>query len=83
MRDDMQGGLLATLIAVPVVIVCCGGGGVALTAMTGAVGGRIGGVGGVVITSFAAVVALTWRSLRRAQSNCCAPDASSDAQRIP
>ena len=34
MRDDMQGGVLATLIAAPVMIVCCGGGSVALTAIT-------------------------------------------------
>ena len=82
MRDDIQGGILATLIAAPVVIVCCAGGGVALTAITGAVGGLIGGLGGVVIMSGAAVAALTWRSLRRARSNSSAADAGSDAERI-
>ena len=78
MRDDIQGGILATLIAAPVVIVCCAGGGVALTAITGAVGG----LGGVVIMSGAAVAALPWRSLRRARSNSSAADAISDAERI-
>ena len=80
MRDDMQGGALATLIAAPVMIVCRAGGGVALTAITGAVGGWISGVGGLAIMSVAAVAALTWRSLRRARSSCCAPDANSDAE---
>ena len=82
MRDDMQGGVLATLIAAPVMVVCCSGGGVALTAITGAVSGWISGVGGVAIMSVAAVSALTWRSLRRARSVCCAPDANSAARRI-
>ena len=79
MRDDLQGGVLATLIAAPVMIVCCAGGGVALTAITASVGGWIGGVGGVVFISVAAVAGLTWRFLRRAQSSCCEPDAKSDA----
>ena len=34
MRDDLQGGVLATLIAAPVMIVCGGVGSVALTAIT-------------------------------------------------
>lgn len=37
MRDDIQGGVLATLIAAPLVVVCCGGGGIALAAIIGAV----------------------------------------------
>ena len=78
MRDDMQGGILATLIAAPVMIVCCGVGPVALTAITGAVGGWIGGVGGLATMSVAAVVALTWRSLRRRRSSWCEPKAHSD-----
>ena len=40
-----------------------------MTAITGAVGGVIGGLGGVVIMSGVAVAALTWRSLQRARSN--------------
>ena len=78
MHDDVQGGGLATLIAVPVMIVCCGGGSVALTAITAAVGGWIGGVGGVATLSVAAVAALTWRSLRRRRSNWSEPKAHSD-----
>ena len=78
MRDDLQGGGLATPIAAPVMIVCCGGGSVALTAITGAGGGWIGGVGGVATMSVAAVAALTWRSLRRRWSNWSAPKADSD-----
>ena len=81
MRGDMQGGVLATLIAAPVMIVCCAGGGVALTAITGAVGGWISGVGGVAIMSVSVVAALTWRSLRRARSGSCMPDANWGAGR--
>ena len=83
MRDDIQGGILATMIAAPVVIVCCAGGGVVLTAITGAVGGLIGGLQGVVILSGAAIAALTWRSLRRARSNRPDVDDVSDAERSP
>ena len=75
MRDNMQGGILATLIAAPVMIVCCGGGGVALTAITGAVGGWIGGV---ATMSVAVVAALTWRSLRRTRSGWSEPKANSN-----
>ena len=75
MRDDMQGGILATLIAAPVMIVCCGVGPVALTAITGAAGGWIGGV---ATTSVTAIAALTWRSLRRARSSRCETAANSD-----
>ena len=78
MRDDIQGGVLATLIAAPVMIVCCGVGPAAVTAITGAVGGWIGGVGGVATMSVAAVAALTWRSLRRRRSNWPAPKADLD-----
>ena len=83
MRDDLQGGLLATLIAAPLMIVCCGGGSVALTAITGAVGGWIGGFGGLGLLLAAAVAALTWRSRRRARANCCETDAASELERAP
>ena len=78
MRDGLQGGVLATLIAAPVMIVCCGVGPVALTAITGAVGGWIGGVGGLATMSVATVAALTWHSLRRTRSNWSALKAHSD-----
>ena len=71
------------MIAAPVMIVCCAGGGVVLTAITGAVGGLIGGLEGVVIMSGAAVAALTWRSLRRARSNRSDVDSILDAGRSP
>lgn len=67
MRDDIQRGLLATVIAAPLVIVCCGGGGMALTAITGAVGG----FGGLAVAMTAAVAALIWRGRRRTQADCC------------
>lgn len=71
MRDNIQGGVLATAVAAPLVIVCCGGGGVALTAITGAVGGFFGGFGGLAIAMIAAVAALIWRGRRSAQADCC------------
>jgi len=76
MRDDIQGGVLATLIAAPLVFVCCGGGGIALAAIIGAVGGWISGAGGLVAVMMAAVAALTWRSRRRAQLGSCEPGVS-------
>lgn len=83
MRDDIQGGVLATLIAAPLVIVCCGGGGVALAAIAGAVGGWIGGASGLVAVLGTAVAVLIWRSRRRARAGCCAPDIPSERQRKP
>ena len=76
MRDDIQGGVLATLIAAPLVVVCCGGGGIALAAIIGAVRGWISGSGGLVAVMMAAVAALTWRSRRRAQLGSCEPGVS-------
>ena len=73
MRDDIQGGVLATLIAAPFMIICCGGGCVALAAITGAVGGWIGGASGLAAVLVAAVAALIWRSRRRARAGCCEP----------
>lgn len=69
MRDDLQGGVLATAVAAPVVIVCCGGGGVVWAAITGAVGGWAFGFGGLATVLVAALAALTvyavWRRQRR------------------
>ncbi len=62
MRDDIQGGVLATLIAAPLMIICCGGSGLAVAAIMGAVGGWIGGAGGLAAVLVAAVTALVWRS---------------------
>jgi hypothetical protein len=71
MRDDIQRGVLATMIAAPLMIVCCGGGGAALTAITGAVDGLFGGFGGLAVAITAAVAALIWRGRRRARADCC------------
>lgn len=82
MRDALQGGVLATGIAAPLMIVC-GGGGVAFTAITGAVGGWIGGGGGLGLLLAAAVAALTWRSRRRSLANYWETDAASQLERAP
>jgi len=83
MRDDLQGGVLATAAAAPLVIVCCGGGGVVLSAITGAVGGSTFGFGGLSVLLLAAVAALTWRSLRRFRAKCCETDAAPEGQHAP
>ncbi len=83
MRDDIQGGMLATLIAAPLMIVCCGGGGIALAGIIGAVGGWIIGAEGLVAVMVAAVAALAWRSRRRAQAGCCETGVPSERQREP
>ena len=82
MRDDLQGGALATGIAAPLMIICCGGGGVASTAITGAVGGWIGSFGGLGLLWATAVAALAWRS-RRSRANYCETDAASELERAP
>lgn len=76
MRDDLQGGLLATLIAAPAVMVCCGGGGILLSAMTGVLAGWFSGLGGLATVLAAAVAALTVRSMRPA----CPVPASGDTK---
>ncbi|MBW6507803.1 MAG: hypothetical protein K0B00_13820 [Rhodobacteraceae bacterium] len=80
MRDNLQGGVQAASGAAPLMVVCCGG--VALAAITGAVGGWIGGVGGVALLSVAAAAALTWRSLRRSRAVCCETRAAPDGVRV-
>lgn len=73
MSDSWMGGVLATVVAAPAVIICCGGGGVLLAGLTGAVGGWLSGLGGIVALVVAAGAALAWRSLRRRTGNdaCC------------
>lgn len=73
MRDDLMGGVLATAVAAPVVIVCCGDGGVLLAGLSGAIGGWLGGLGGIAALTVAVGAALSWRSLRRRTSDdaCC------------
>lgn len=83
MRDDIQGGVLATLIAAPLMIVCCGGGGVVLAAIAGTVGGWIGGFGGLAIVLVSAVAALIRRSRQRARADCCETGITPERQRRP
>ena len=68
MRDDIQGGLLATAIAAPVAMICCGGGGVILSAILAGIGGWLTGLGVIVTASVALVAALTVRQIRRKRS---------------
>lgn len=81
MRDDIQGGVLATLIAAPLMIVCCGGGGIALARIIGAVGGWMSGAGGLVAALVAAAAALAWRIGRRARAGCCELGVPTERQR--
>ena len=83
MRDNIQGAVLATLIAAPVMIACCGGGGVALAAIMGAVGGWIGGAGGLAAVLVAVVAALVWRSRRCAPAGGCKPGNAPERQHKP
>lgn len=83
MRDDIQGGMLATLIAALLMIVCCGGGGIALAGIIGAVGGWMSGAGDVVAVLVAAVAALAWRSRRRARAGYCELGVLPERQREP
>lgn len=78
MRDDLQGGLLATVVVTPIVVICCGGGGVLLTATAAAAGGWFTGPGGLATILVAAIAALTMRSIRRARTECALPDADNE-----
>lgn len=81
MSDDLMGGVLATAVAVPVLIVCCGGGGVLLAGFAGAIGGWLTGFTGISVLLAAAAVALTWRTMRRSKKpgECCVQPSSLEA----
>lgn len=81
MRDDLQGGLLATLVAAPIVVVCCGGGGVLLAAIAAAVGGWFNGLGGLATILVVAIAALTMRSIRRTRTACALPDTYNEPEK--
>lgn len=91
MRDDWMGGLLAFVIAAPIMVVCCGGGGVILAAILGGVGSWLTGLGGIASVVVALVAMLVWRDIkryraRRAVGNnddtvCCSPDANHKSAR--
>lgn len=61
MDDKHLGGLLAFIIAAPIMVICCGGGGVILATILGGIGGWLMGLGGIA----AVVAALVVREIRR------------------
>jgi membrane protein implicated in regulation of membrane protease activity len=67
MRDHHMGGLLAFLIAAPLMIICYAGGGVILAAILGGIGGWLTGLGGVVALLAAGIAMLIWRGIRRSR----------------
>jgi len=73
MHDDLQGGLLATLVAAPIVVACYGGA-VLLAAAAVVVGGGFTGLGGLDTMLVVAVAALTMLSMGRAGMACALPD---------
>jgi len=83
MRDGLQGGLLAFVVAGPIMIICCGGGGVFLAAILGGIGGWLSGLGGIttVIAASGAVLLLLEVMRHRAaravglqDETCCLPN---------
>ena len=81
MRDDLQGGLLATLVAAPIVVICCGGGGIMLAATAAAVGGWFTGLGGLATILVAALAALTVRGIRQGRTSCALPDTKNEPEK--
>ncbi len=81
MRDDLQGGLLATLIAAPLLVICCGGGGVLLAATAVALGGWFTGLGSLGAILVTAIAALTIRSIRWARTACVLPDTDNETEK--
>jgi hypothetical protein len=65
MDDKHMGGLLAFVIAAPIMVICCGGGGVILAAVLGGIGGRLTGLGGIAAVIAAIGAALVVREIRR------------------
>jgi hypothetical protein len=89
MRDDHMGGLLAFVIAAPIMVICCGGGGVILAAILGGIGGWLTGLGGIATIVAALGAMLVWREIRRSrarrlaaggdEATCCAPGGEAEA----
>jgi len=65
MDDKYMGGLLAFVIAAPIMVICCGGGGVILAAVLGGIGGWLTGLGGIAAVIAAIGAALVVREIRR------------------
>lgn len=82
MDDKHMGGLLAFVIAAPIMVICCGGGGVILAAILGGIGGWLSGLGGIatVIAALGAML-LVWEIRRHRAAKvdgsqdetCCLP----------
>lgn len=83
MRDDHMGGLLAFIMAAPIMVVCCAGGGVILAAVLGGIGGWLTGLCGSATAVVALFAMLMWRDIRRSRARraaanhgdpaCCGP----------
>ncbi len=65
MRDNLMGGLLAFVVAAPVMVVCCGGGTALLIAVFGGLGAWLSGLGWIVVALVAALTFLVVREFRR------------------
>lgn len=79
-----MGGLLAFVIAAPVMVICCGGGGVILTAILGGLSGWLSGLGWIatVIAAVGAILVIREFKRRRLahagsapEDTCCRHDA--------
>ncbi|KRS13409.1 hypothetical protein [Roseovarius indicus] len=68
MDDKHMGGLLAFVIAAPIMVICCGGGGLILAAILGGIGGWLTGLGGIAAVVTAIGAALVVREIRRSGS---------------
>lgn len=65
MRDNLMGGLLAFVVAAPVMVMCCGGGTALLAATFGGLGAWLSGLGWIVVALVAALTFLVVREFRR------------------
>ena len=68
MSDKHMGGLLAFVIAAPIMLICCGGGGVVLAAILGGIGGWLAGLGGIAMVTAAFGAVLLAREIKRRRS---------------
>ncbi len=83
MSDRHMGGLLAFVIAAPIMLICCGGGGVILAAILGGIGGWLSGLGGIATVIAAVGAMLVFREIKRrrpahadsaSEDSCCRHD---------
>ncbi|WP_240611497.1 hypothetical protein [Roseovarius nitratireducens] len=85
MDDKYMGGVLAFIIAAPIMVIRCGGGGVIFAAILGGLGGCLSGLGGIATVIAAFGVVLLLREIRRHRAikadgpddvTCCLPKAT-------